>query len=297
MEKLNQCPICSSTEQTEFADITDHFLTKEVFTIVKCKKCSFLFTNPRPSQSEISSYYHSENYISHKTSKLTLFSKAYAIARSFSLCKKHSLISKFKQPGKILDIGCGTGEFLKFMKHKSWEVTGIEPADSPRAFARNNYALEVYDEQKLDDLPPNHFDVITLWHVLEHVTRLDVRMRQIKRLLARDGLIIIALPNHESWDAKKYDTFWAAWDTPRHLYHFSQKTVEILLSKNDFTHIDTLPLKMDAFYISFLSEKYQNGKSSVLKAIINGCRSNYSAKRNLNNYSSLIYLFKNKNSQ
>lgn len=296
MEKLNQCPICSSIEQFGFLKIADYFLTKEVFSIAKCNNCGFLFTNPRPSGSEISKYYQSQDYISHNTNNSNLFSKAYSIARNFSLRKKHSLISKLVKPGSILDIGCGTGEFLNFMRGKGWDTIGIEPAENPRNFARNIYSLEVYDEQELDFLSSGHFDVITLWHVLEHVPDLDQRLKQIKRLLSGGGVLLIALPNHESWDADYYKSYWAAWDVPRHLYHFSQQTINLLLDKNEFSLISAIPMKMDAYYISLLSEKYKVGKSSVFKAIYNGYRSNYSAKRNLNNYSSLIYLAKNQNS-
>ena len=294
METLLKCPICSSTNLESVMQIPDHFLTNEIFSISKCLQCGFLFTNPKPLKTDIPKYYQSEDYLSHKLKKLNILSTVYYFARNYSLSKKHSIITKQKTTGSILDIGSGTSEFLSYMKKRGWEAVGIEPLEYPREFAKQKYSLDIYPDFDFDNKNDTTFDVITLWHVLEHVEDLNLYMQKISKLLKNDGLLVIALPNHESWDAKKFGTFWAAWDVPRHLYHFSQTTFHLLLKKYNFDLISTVPLKMDSYYISFLSQKYKSGSSSFFKTIIKGFLSNRDAKKSENNYSSLIYLSKKK---
>lgn len=295
METLSQCPVCANDRFSSFASIPDHFLTKEEFQLVKCNQCSFLFTNPRPDQSEISRYYQSDEYLSHSGKKAGWLGGIYNFVRTISLNRKHKLISKHLSNGTILDIGCGTGEFLNFMKGKGWQTTGVEPAGNPRKYAREHYKLEIFEEDELDKLPIEQFDVITLWHVLEHVPDLNLRIRQIKRLLKTDGLLVIALPNHESWDANFYQKFWAAWDVPRHFYHFSKRTFSLLMKNHQMEILSTHPMKLDAYYISLLSEKYKYQKPGLFRVVFNGLRSNKSAIRNDNNYSSLIFVIKKQN--
>jgi 2-polyprenyl-3-methyl-5-hydroxy-6-metoxy-1,4-benzoquinol methylase len=296
MEKLNQCPVCEGKSLDTFMSVDDHFLSREKFELVKCTSCSFVFTNPRPKAAELQKYYESEDYFSHSKKKKGLITFLYDTVKSHSLSKKYTLISKYKSGGKILDIGCATGEFLNYFKQKGWETTGIEPAENPRNFAIENYGLDVKPEESLDALKPASFDVITMWHVLEHVPELNDRMQQIKKLLKPDGLLLVALPNYLSWDAKHYKSFWAGYDVPRHLYHFSKSTVSRIFSKHQLKLIDTVPLKFDAFYVSLLSEKYQSGKMNYVKAFLNGMKSNSYAGKHNTNYSSLVYLIQHQNS-
>ncbi|HPR56909.1 MAG TPA: class I SAM-dependent methyltransferase [Bacteroidales bacterium] len=296
MEQLKKCPLCSGERISHHLTIPDYFLSKENFSVSKCLDCGFIFTNPRPTKNDISFYYKSDDYISHSNKNTGLISFFYKIVRNYSLRQKFNLISKFKSPGHLLDIGCGTGEFLHFMHLHNWHTTGIEPAQEPRYFAVNNYLLDVFDEEVLSSLAPESFDLITLWHVLEHVEDLKLRIQQIKKLLKKDGLLIIALPNCLSWDAQHYKNFWAAWDLPRHRYHFTPSTIHLLLRKYQFNIFYVHPLKFDSYYISLLSEKYKHGKPNFMRAFLNGFRSNFSAKRNGNNYSSLVYFIKNENS-
>lgn len=295
MENISQCPVCANSRFSLSTTIADHFLTGEPFQIMRCEKCGFLFTNPRPTRIEISRYYHSDKYLSHSNNKTGLLSYVYNFVRKISLKRKHRMITRHKSPGSILDIGCGTGEFLNFMNRQGWKTTGIEPAASPREFAKQHYNLDIFDEIELDNLPTGGFDVISLWHVLEHVPDLNNRIDQLKRLLTKDGLLVIALPNCESWDAVFYQEYWAAWDVPRHFYHFSKSAFSLLIKNHELDIFSIHPMKFDAFYISLLSEKYKQGKAKLLNALINGLRSNFSANRKGNNYSSLIYLIKKQN--
>lgn len=295
MEQINECPVCGSISFSHFKNVTDHFLSKEQFQIVQCADCSFLFTNPRPGRENISRYYQSDEYLSHSKKSKGLIGFIYDTVRNISLKKKFRLISQYKSGKKLLDIGSGTGEFLNYMKKKGWDATGIEPAEQPRKFAAANYKIEIYNEDVIDSLPEKSFDLITMWHVLEHVPDVNLRISQVKKILAKDGLLLIALPNHLSWDAEHYGESWAAWDVPRHFYHFNEHTFSLLASKHNLEIISIQPMKFDAYYISLLSEKYKSKRTCLSAAFLNGLRSNVSAKRNANNYSSIIFLLKPRN--
>ena len=293
MEELEYCIICGNNKFSNYLQGKDYFLTHEEFTIVKCNECGFLFLNPRPDINEISRYYKSEEYISHSNSKKGLLNKAYHFIRKKNHRKKFDLVSSYKKCGTILDIGCATGEFLNYMKKQNWETIGVEPNVEAQNFAKTEYKLNVFSEDFLSNSESAKIDVITMWHVLEHVHPLEERMQQIKKLLTIDGVVLIAVPNADCFDAKLYGKKWAGYDLPRHIYHFTQKTMIQLFKKYNFTFEGIVPMKYDAYYINMLSEKYKTGKRNLLKAFWNGYRSNRWARKNKNNYSSLIFIFKN----
>jgi len=292
MEKLQTCPVCETINFEVFLNTKDHFLTEESFTISKCLNCGFLFTNPRPSETDSNRYYQSEAYISHSNTDKGLISRIYKRIRNHSLNKKISLIKKYIQSGNALDIGCGTGHFLNQLSKSGFTVHGIEPGEEARQFATKQFRLSIHP--KLDAIDPKliQYDVITLWHVLEHIYTLDSYMKKIRNLLSEKGILVVAVPNPESYDAKYYGKFWAAYDLPRHLYHFSQKTIQLLFTKYQFETINIVPLKFDSFYVSMLSEKYKTGKNNYPQAFFKGLKSNMYAKKNQTNYSSLIYVLK-----
>jgi 2-polyprenyl-3-methyl-5-hydroxy-6-metoxy-1,4-benzoquinol methylase len=291
MELLKNCPVCGSQTFDPFISGKDYFLTSESFEIVTCRECGFRFTNPRPKAEELGKYYESSEYISHSDSRNGLFASVYQMVRKYTLHRKLSMISKFQPKGEILDIGCATGQFLHYMEEHGWKATGIEPDEKTRSRAIAEYGLDVFPEKQLDAFSKSSFDVITMWHVLEHVSDLGDRMQQLKNLVKPKGTIIIAVPNCDSYDAKKYGEFWAGYDLPRHLYHFAKSDVKLLLEKHGFTIVNILPMKFDAFYVSLLSEKYKSGKMRWMPALWNGFWSNLKAVQK-NGYSSLIYVIK-----
>ncbi|MGA2822114.1 MAG: class I SAM-dependent methyltransferase [Bacteroidales bacterium] len=292
MEKLISCPVCGKSNFTPFLQSSDFFLTKEEYTIVICNSCGMKFINPRPEANEISKYYESPDYISHDAGKKSGLNFLYKQVRNFLIKKKYRLVKEYSKGKKLLDIGCGTGEFIFFCKKNGFDVTGIEPGEIPRFFAQTEYKLDIHEEAYLDNLSHPEFDVITLWHVLEHVHLLHERMNKIVEIMKPDGTLIIAVPNSNSWDARYYGKFWAAYDLPRHLYHFSRGTLQILAQDHALQIDKIIPMKFDAFYISLLSEKYAKEKKNYFKAVINGIRSNKFAKKNDKNYSSLIFVLK-----
>jgi predicted SAM-dependent methyltransferase len=291
MEVLKACPVCNSGTIESFLSCKDHFLTKEEFTIVKCLDCGFKFTNPRPENEKLGGYYKSPDYISHSNSRKGIFNNLYQQVRKYTIAQKCKMISQYTSGNKILDVGCASGEFLNYMKSRNWDTTGIEPDESVRKMALEIYGLKVYDESYLEEIPANSMDVITLWHVLEHVSDLQGRMKALHHILKPGGLLVMAVPNAACKDAQTYGEFWAGYDVPRHLYHFSRGSMEKLLNRFHFSLSAIKPMKFDSFYVSMLSEKYKTGKMSWTRGFWNGYCSNRAAVKS-GDYSSLIYISK-----
>jgi 2-polyprenyl-3-methyl-5-hydroxy-6-metoxy-1,4-benzoquinol methylase len=281
------------TQQNQIKHITtkDFSVSGESFDLYLDEEFQFLKTTPKPSLEKLPSYYHSEDYISHTDSNKTLLEKIYQIARKYALGKKRRLIEKHFSKKSLLDIGCGTGDFLLEMKNHGWQVTGYEPESKAKQIAVQKGVGVTED---LNQLPEQSFDVITLWHVLEHVPNLQEQLQQLKRLLKPKGLIIIAVPNFKSFDAHYYQEFWAAYDVPRHLWHFSKNSIRLLFAKNNFKVVQILPMYLDSFYVSLLSEKYKTGKTNFIKAFAVGLYANLKGMQT-QEFSSQIYLIKNQN--
>jgi 2-polyprenyl-3-methyl-5-hydroxy-6-metoxy-1,4-benzoquinol methylase len=289
--KYDKCPVCGSKDINNFIICKDHFLTGESFAINECAQCTFRFTNPRPVDSELEKYYDSNEYVSHNTSPSNLVDFIYRIVRLYTTKQKLKLVDSLSNRATLLDIGCGTGEFLQVCKQNSWNVQGIEKNDRARQYAEKILGQKI--EKKIYDLKKDgEFQIITLWHVLEHLPELHDVMSHLKKLLSAKGHLIVAVPNHQSYDAKKYEAYWAAYDVPRHLSHFSQKSFKTLARLHDLKIKNILPMKFDAYYISMLSEKYKNNRQKFVKPIITGFKSNRYAKKNNNEYSSLIFILK-----
>lgn len=292
MEELRNCPVCQNNTFTEYLNVQDFTVSQEKFSIQACKNCGFKFTNPRPDLTQIGDYYKAESYISHTNTSKGLISKLYHSVRKYTLKGKLNLINRLiPRKGKLLDVGCGTGMFLNVCRENGWTVNGIEPDNGARQIAEqiNKAAIKT---EVLTSFKNETFDIITMWHVLEHVHLLNETVDWLKERLSNSGYLIIAVPNHESKDAEIYQEYWAAYDVPRHLYHFSQKSIKQLFEQKGFSLKETLPMKFDSFYVSMLSTKYQVGKINYIKAFLDGLKSNLSAESNNGNYSSLIYIFK-----
>lgn len=291
MLKLESCPVCDSRNHSHFLTCTDHTVSKEKFDIVRCADCGFKFTNPIPPIEKLGDYYKSNDYVSHSSSKKGLINFIYNQVRKTTLKQKVKLVNRLSKGKKLLDFGCGTGHFLSAAKRSGFEVLGIEPDNQARTFAIEKNNITALSRNEFLGLNST-FNIITLWHVLEHLPELNEDIARFKHLLDKDGVLLIAVPNPDSCDANYYKEFWAGYDVPRHLYHFSPNVLERLMSKHGFELQETLPMKYDAYYVAMLSEKSQ-GKSA-LKGFLNGFRSNKRAKKNPNTWSSQIYIFKQK---
>ena len=273
-----------------FLKVKDFSVSGEVFELLYNPDLDMLITHPQPSIQDLPRYYESDDYISHTDGKRTLFEKLYHFIKKIALNNKLSLINSCGEKGNLLDIGAGTGDFLSVAKNNGWNIIGIEPSDKAKTIAINKGVTFV---DQISNIADNSIDVVTMWHVLEHVPDLEHQISELKRIIKPNGSIIIAVPNFNSYDANHYKEYWAAFDVPIHLWHFSKTAIQKLFNEKNLRLTKTLPMKFDSFYVSLLSEKYKTGKMNFIKAFFIGLKSNWVAKRNFE-YSSHIYVFKNK---
>jgi 2-polyprenyl-3-methyl-5-hydroxy-6-metoxy-1,4-benzoquinol methylase len=272
-----------------YITVKDHSVSKKTFELHYDPTFDMLVTTPKPSENELPKYYESEDYISHTDGKRTFIESLYQFVKQFALKNKLNIINKLQpNKGSLLDIGAGTGDFLCTINKNGWSTIGIEPSEKAKKIAVNK---GVTFSESLANLEKEQFDVITMWHVLEHVYDVDAQIAELYRLLKPNGVILIAVPNFKSFDAKHYGAFWAAYDVPRHLTHFSKTAIKLLFEKHDLFLHKILPMKFDAFYVAMLSEKYKSGIVNYLKAFLIGLQSNWKASQNLE-YSSHIYVIK-----
>lgn len=293
-EVLLTCPMCGSSNLHDKLHVQDWSVSQETFTIQQCANCGLQFTNPRPDAASIGKYYESDAYVSHNSAARGLVNRVYRVARFFTMRRKVTLITKLNggRAGRLLDYGCGTGHFLARAKGAGWQVTGLEPNPGARQAAAARVGQPIMEARALATLPPASFDTVTLWHVLEHVHTLQETLAQLVAALRPGGRLLIAVPNPNSLDAQHYRHDWAAYDVPRHLYHFVPATMQQLLARHGLRITQTLPLPLDAYYVSMLSEQLRapaqtTGPLVVLRA---GRRSNQYAAQNGGQYSSLLYV-------
>jgi 2-polyprenyl-3-methyl-5-hydroxy-6-metoxy-1,4-benzoquinol methylase len=284
--------VCSGTDIQEVLKLKDFTVSGQTFPVFHCNICSARFTQDIPGETEIGAYYQSEDYISHSDTRKGLINKLYHLVRKRTLKGKRKLVEQVRGgvKGSVLDYGCGTGAFIHEMQLAGWKITGLEPDLRARELARKLNGSNIFPPDYIASIPDEQFDIITLWHVLEHVHRLHPTLKHLNRIMKKGGSIFIAVPNYTSEDAITYGPAWAAWDVPRHLYHFSPQSMKKLLTENGFTLTAMHPMWFDSFYVSMLSEKYLSGKNNHLRAFLKGLSSNITALGNKERCSSLIYV-------
>lgn len=290
----NVCPLCSSDKIGLQFICSDHFVSKKDFAVFQCYSCTFRFTQDYPEEADISRFYESESYISHSDTSEGISNKLYRLARKVMLVKKKNLVLYVTglRTGSILDVGSGTGYFAATMKKAGWQAKGIEINEKAREFSRSHFGMEIVPPDKITSLEPATFDCITLWHVLEHFHDPFEYFSEIYRLLKPEGFCIIALPNCSSYDAEYFKSSWAAWDVPRHLWHFSPATFRIFSDKAGFGLVKTKTLPLDVFYISMLSEKYKGSNLSFIKGMTKAIWFAFLSFFNRRKTSSMIYILR-----
>jgi len=286
------CPVCGSHNLFPVFEAKDYTVSSRLFALWECKHCSLRFTQDAPAAAFIGQYYQSDNYISHSDTKQGLVNTLYHHVRKRTLTHKQKLIARItgQDKGSLLDIGSGTGAFASHMEKAGWKVMGLEPDEQTRRRAHERYSIQLKPSEELFSISPGSYDAVTMWHVLEHVHDLHGYIHQLQRILKVTGKAFIAVPNYTSYDASVYKQYWAAYDVPRHLYHFSPAAMKMLLTKHQLKLLRTEPMWYDSFYVSMLSEKYKTGAPGYMKAFFSGISSNLRAAVDKEKCSSLIYV-------
>lgn len=284
------CPVCNSNQIKEVFVLEDYSVSHETFPVDECLNCGLRFTQHIPCETAIQRYYQSADYISHSDTRKGIINKVYHLARRYTLLKKASLVKAVtgKRVGMHLDIGSGTGSFVNTMQKAGWNTIGLEPDNNARKKGVELYNVDIYPADEFTMLPESTYDAITMWHVLEHIHQLNETVEQLRKLLAPGGKLLVAVPNYTSKDARHYKKHWAAYDVPRHLYHFSPSSIRQLMENHGMKVVAVKPMWLDSFYVSMLSEKYRKG--NIIKAVWNGLLSNFNSFFSREYCSSLIYI-------
>ena len=293
---IDTCPLCGNKRFEKVMTCTDHYATNEPFDICRCMSCGFLFTQDVPDESEIGRYYESPDYISHTDTRKGLANRLYHYVRQYMLRRKAHLIKRCcgLSRGRLLDIGTGTGYFPHFMSQCGWRISAIEKSPQARAFARERFGLEVDAPEALGGYEEKSFDVVTLWHVMEHLQHLNETWERLYSLLDERGILVVAVPNPTSFDARYYKERWAAYDVPRHLWHFAPAVMQQFGAKHGFTLVERHPMPFDAFYVSMLSERYRNSGLPFVKGMFSGIEAGLASAVKKERSSSMIYVFQKK---
>ena len=294
--KIDTCPLCGGQQLEHALTCMDYYASGETFEVLCCAHCGFLMTQNVPVEAEIGKYYETPDYISHSDTQKGLMNRVYHWVRQYMLSQKARLvIQASKMPkGTILDYGTGTGYFANTMVRKGWTVKAIEKSPQARTFAKEHFGLDVDAETALPHYEAATFDVVTLWHVMEHLEHLNEMWNTLHRILKERGVLIVAVPNPNSYDAQKYKEWWAAYDVPRHLWHFSPSVMQKFGAKHGFILEAEHPMPFDAFYVSMLTEKYKGSKLSFIKGLWAGTCAWFSALGKKERSSSMIYVFRKK---
>jgi len=289
----NTCPACGSQHLKNPIPCTDHFVSQELFHLSECIDCGFMFTSDAPDAEHIGRYYKSDAYISHSDTKKGLVNQAYHLVRTYMLGNKRRLIARYAKGMKLLDIGCGTGYFLNHMAQHGYQVAGIEVDKDARTYASTHFGLHVEGADVVNtENRTDTYDIITLWHVLEHLYDAPTYLKWIEKALKPDGLLVIAVPNHASLDAAEYGTQWAAYDPPRHLWHFKPGVLDAYIKPFGLSVVEYKGMPFDAWYNSLMSAQYSNKQFPMFHGFVTGLRSNLNSLGFPERSSSVIYVIK-----
>ena len=293
---ITTCPLCGGTRLEPALTCVDHCASGEAFHLCRCHDCGFLFTQDFPAADEIGRYYETPAYVPHSDTRKGLVNKLYHSVRSHMLKRKARLVAReaHRDTGRLLDIGTGTGYFPALMLRRGWQVDAVEKNDGARRFAKEHFGLDVLPEQALQTLDAESYDVITLWHVMEHIEPLNELWQRLNTLLAPKGVLVVAVPNASSFDADRYGAYWGAYDVPRHLWHFTPGTMQRFGTKHGFILAGRYPMPFDAFYVSMLTERYMHHTLPFVRGMMAGTMAWLASLVRKERSSSMIYVFRKK---
>lgn len=294
---IKSCPLCGSETLEPVLTCVDSYASGEAFALCSCRACGFVLTQDAPVEEEMGRYYDVPDYISHTDTRRGLMNRVYHWARCLMLYRKARLLEHeaHRCTGRLLDIGAGTGYFAATMQRRGWQVEAVERSEKARRFALERFGLEVKADGRLAEMADGAFDVITLWHVMEHLEHLHETWQALHRLLDNRGILVVAVPNRSSADAQRYGAYWAAYDVPRHLWHFTPETMQRLGAAHGFILASRHPMPLDGFYVSMLSEQHMRRRFPFVRGLVVGtwCWVRSLVKKDRS--SSIIYVFRKKN--
>ena len=294
---MEKCPICGHNEFEKVYDLDDYKITQETFSLQKCTHCTLIYTVDPPLGDNIGRYYESDDYLEHSNRKNDLFSRMYGWGRDLMFGYKYGILKKLGSEKKILDIGAGSGYFLNFMRGKGYSVTGIEMSERARNHAKEVHNLDIHpDEMFHNKAFKEKFDIISLWHVMEHLYDLNQVVKRFDELLNPNGHLVIALPNYNALEVEIYKKYWNGWDVPRHLWHFSPQSLKHLMNNHGFEIERMKMMPLDPLFNTLLTNKYRQGNAvmNVLRMCTVGVMSLISGLFNVEKASSIIYVIKRK---
>ncbi len=296
MVHVARCPACGGERTDAYLQVRDHLVSGEEFTLARCTRCSLVITQNHPTPDAIAGYYETGQYISHAAGARSFGDHIYFLVRRYMLGRKRKMISRQTQGRRLLDIGAGAGHFVAHLRHHGWDAYGVEPGRQARAAAELLHGLSLDTPDAIPQMPACSFDVVTMWHVLEHVHEPQTYLEHVHRLLTDDGLVVIAVPNPSSYDAQYYGRFWAAWDVPRHLWHFSRRSMETLLDRSGFRITASRSMPFDAFYVALRSEQYRrrHALSAWVWGAVLGLKGWLAGMSNVERASSVMYFVRKK---
>ena len=289
---INRCPVCGHSSFKHFLNVPDWLVSKEVFELQQCEQCQFVFTANAPLEKDAGPYYNSEEYVEHSDTSSGLIYSVYHVARRAMLHYKYIKIKRLHAGKKLLDVGSGSGYFLNFMKKKGYNVTGVEISKKAVALCKKNFGIKAHSpseflEEKLD----TDYDIISLWHVFEHVYSYDAYFELFSKSLNNNGYLILALPNCDSQDARMNKSYWGAYDTPRHIWHFTSKTIELFAMGRGFKMIKKHRMPLDPFFNVMVSDSYKDKFTFLPLTLLKGLYSYIISLLNIEKSSSIIYIF------
>lgn len=259
------CNLCGSTDAAPLIrDLPDFLLQhKDVSaTFVKCLTCGLIYQNPRPTFVEMAAHYPPayESYALEPSQKNSSWLLGQAIR--YGIGKRCRYVNRYKRSGRLLDIGCATGVFLRGMQATGeWKLYGVEINEYAARIAQEHGFTIHVGTLKEAAFPNEFFDAITLWDVLEHLHDPSESLREAHRILKPDGIVVIRVPSASSWDAALFGRYWAGLDAPRHLYVFTPQTLQALLVANCFRAI-SWSSQMGAYTTFLLSLRFWNSTQS-----------------------------------
>ncbi len=293
-QEFKPCPLCGASGQIPYAGCTDYTVSKEHYTLMRCPSCGMVYTLDPPSQDKMAQYDKLGLKLKLGDSPSGLIGKLYYRVRSYMLGRKAHIVESqsYRTAGTLLNYGAKTGFFSHRMERRGWKVISVEKYHEERQFSLEMFHHRMIDLNEMDKLRPGTFDVITLWHVFEHNPHPDKLLDRFYDLLRPGGILVMACPNICSTDAMHYGPYWAAYDVPRHLWHFSPTSLCNLVHKHGFTLMHHESMPFDSFYISILSEKQMRHKLAFIRGFLYGLHSWLVSLSKRGKSSSLVYVFR-----